>query len=134
VLFVPVLLLSLRWHLNAAVPAAMAFVPSVAMQLMVAMRDAWLVPAALVGSVLVGLVWAVVRPAPGRHGRIMTAAALSPVVFWASYFAGVALHDGALSFSPEIWGGTLAWTGLEMLGLAVLTLKGGSTAGLPHRR
>jgi alanine dehydrogenase len=39
VLFVPVLLLSVRWHLNAAVPAAMAFVPSVAMQLMVAMRD-----------------------------------------------------------------------------------------------
>jgi hypothetical protein len=134
VLFVPVLLLSLRWHLNAAVPAAMAFVPSVAMQLMVAMRDAWLVPAALVGSVLVGLVWAVVRPAPGRHGRIMTAAALSPVVFWAAYFAGVALHDGALSFSPEIWGGTLAWTGLEMLGLAALTVKGGATAGLQHRR
>jgi hypothetical protein len=129
VLFVPVLLLSLRWHVHAAVPAAMALVPSVAMQLMVAMRDAWLVPVALVGSVLVGVVWAGVRPAPDRHVRLMTAAGLCPVVFWAAYFAGVALHDGALSFSPEIWGGTLAWTGLEMLALAVLTLKGGATAG-----
>ena len=129
VLFVPVLLLSLRWRLHAAVPAVMVLVPSVAMQLMVAMRDAWLVPAALVGSVLVGVVWAVVRPAPDRPGRIITAAGLAPVVFWAPYFAGVAMHDGALSFSPEIWGGTLVWTGLEMLGLAVLTLKGGAAAG-----
>ncbi|BAS12424.1 hypothetical protein AHiyo8_07270 [Arthrobacter sp. Hiyo8] len=45
------------------------------------------------------------------------------------YFAGVAVHDGALSFSPEIWGGTLAWTGLEMLALAALTLKIEATAG-----
>lgn len=133
VLFVPVLLLSLRWRLNAAVPAAMALVPSVAMQLMVAMRDAWLVPVAIVGSVLVGVVWAVVRPAPGHQARLMTAAALSPVVFWAAYFAGVALHDGALSFSAEIWGGTLAWTGLEMLGLALLALKGGAPARVQHQ-
>lgn len=122
-LLVPVLLLSLRWRLHPAVPAAMVLVPSVALQLMVAMRDAWLVPVALVGSVLVGVVWAVVRPAPDRPARLMAAVGLAPVVFWAPYFAGVALHDGALSFSPEIWGGTLAWTGLEMLALAALTLK-----------
>ncbi len=128
VLFVPVLLLALRWRLHAAVPAAMALLPSVALQLMVALRDAWLVPVALVGTVLVGVVWAVVRPTPDRHARLMTAIGLSPVVFWAPYFAGVALHDGALSFSPEIWGGTLAWTGLEMLALAVLTLKVRATA------
>ncbi len=83
---------------------------------------------------LVGVVWAVVRPAPGHQARIMTAAALCLVVFWAVYFAGVALHDGALSFTPEIWGGTLAWTGLEMLGLAVLALKGGAPAGVQHLR
>ncbi|UTT70279.1 hypothetical protein NMQ03_03765 [Arthrobacter sp. DNA4] len=122
-LFVPVLLLSLRWRLHPAVPAAMALVPSVALQVMVALRDAWLVPVALVGSILVGAVWAVVRPTPGRPARLMTAAGLTPVVFWAPYFAGVALHDGALSFSPEVWTGTLVWTGLGMLALAALTLK-----------
>ncbi len=53
----------------------------------------------------------------------MIAIALSPVVFWAPYFNGVALRDGALSFSPEIWGGTLAWTGLELLALAARMLK-----------
>lgn len=129
VLFVPVLLLSLRWRLHAAVPAAMALLPCVALQIMVGLRDAWLVPVALVGAVLVGVVWAVVRPNPDRHARLMTAIGLAPVVFWAPYFAGVALHDGALSFSPEIWGGTLAWTGLEMLALAALTLKVRATAG-----
>ncbi|MDQ0756207.1 hypothetical protein [Arthrobacter sp. B3I4] len=129
VLFVPVLLLSLRWRLHPIVPAALVLVPSLGMQLMVAMRDAWLVPAAIVGSVLVGVVWAVARPAPDRPGRLLTAVALSPVVFWAAYFAGVALHDGALSFSPEFWGGTLVWTGIEMLGLALLALKGGATVG-----
>lgn len=135
VLFVPVFLLSLRWRLHAAVPAAMALLPSVALQLMVALRDPWLLPAAVAGAVLVGALWAVVRPEPDRHARLMTAISLSPVVFWAPYFAGVALHDGALSFSPEIWAGTLAWTGLEMLALAALTLKGGRRAiSLPSRR
>ncbi|MFC0458434.1 hypothetical protein ACFFGR_18090 [Arthrobacter liuii] len=122
-LFVPVLLLSLRWRLHAVVPAVMVLVPSVALQIMVALRDAWLLPVAVAGSVLVGAVWAVVRPAPGRPARLMTAAGLSPVVFWAPYFAGVALHDGSLSFSPEVWSGTLVWTGLGMLALAALTLK-----------
>ena len=129
VVFVPVLLLTLRWRLHAVVAATMALVPAVALQVMVALRDAWLVPAALAGAVLVGLVWAVVRPAPDRPARIMAAAALCPVVFWAPYFAGVALRDGALSFSPEVWGGTLVWTGLEMLALAALTLKMGAPAG-----
>lgn len=128
VLFVPVLLLSLRWRLHAAVPAAMALLPSVALQIMVALRDPWLIPAAVAGAVLVGALWAIVRPEPDRHARLMTAISLSPVLFWAPYFAGVALHDGALSFSAEIWGGTLAWTGLEMLALAALTLKGGRPA------
>lgn len=78
VLFVPVLLLSLRWRLHAAVPAAMALLPSVALQIMIALRDAWLVPVALLGAVLVGVVWAVVRPKPDRHARLMTAMGLSP--------------------------------------------------------
>ncbi|WP_284754898.1 hypothetical protein [Arthrobacter sp. efr-133-R2A-120] len=134
VLFLPVLLLSLRWRLHPAVSAAMALLPSIALQIMVALRDAWLVPAALVGAVLVGVLWAVARPEPDRHARLMTAMGLSPVVFWAPYFAGVALHDGALSFSPEIWGGTLAWSGLEMLALAVLTLKVRATAATQFRR
>ncbi|NUP59626.1 MAG: hypothetical protein HOQ06_09145, partial [Pseudarthrobacter sp.] len=69
VVFVPVLLLALRWRLHAVVPAGMALVPAVALQVMVALRDAWLVPAALAGAVLVGAVWAVVRPAPDRPAR-----------------------------------------------------------------
>jgi len=123
VLFVPILLLSLRWRLPAALPAAMTLVPSVALQVMVALRDAWLVPVALAGAVLVGLVWAALRPAPDRPGRLMAAAGLCPVVFWAPYFAGAALRDGSLSFSPEIWSGTLVWAGIAMLALAALSLK-----------
>lgn len=131
VLFVPVLLLSLRWRLHPVLPAAMTLVPSAALQVMVALRDAWLVPVALAGALLVGVVWAVVRPAPDRPGRLMTAAGLSPVVFWAPYFAGAALRDGSLSFSPEIWSGTLVWCGLGMLALAALTLKVRAGTG-PH--
>ncbi|MEW1807307.1 hypothetical protein [Pseudarthrobacter sp. NPDC080039] len=127
-LFVPVLLMSLRWRLHAAVPAAMVLLPSAALQTMVALRDAWLIPAALAGALLVGLVWALVRPAPDRPGRIMAAAGLCPIVFWGPYFAGVAIHDGALSFPPEIWSGTLVWTGLGMLALTALTLKVRGTA------
>ncbi|MDQ0770590.1 hypothetical protein QF031_003339 [Pseudarthrobacter defluvii] len=130
VLFVPVLLLSLRWRLHPVVPAAMVLVPSAALQLMVALRDAWLVPLALAGAVLVGVVWVVLRPAPDRPARLMAAMGLAPVMFWAPYFAGVALHDGSLSFAPEIWAGTLVWAGLGMLALAALVLKV-RAAGVP---
>ncbi|WP_422936325.1 hypothetical protein [Sinomonas sp. P47F7] len=126
-LFVPMLLLSLRWRLAALVPAAMVFVPSAALQVMVALRDPWLLAAAAVGAVLVGLVWLALRPAPDRPGRLVTALALAPMVFWAPYFAAVALHDGALSFSPEVSGGTLVWTGLEMLALTVLARRSGAS-------
>lgn len=136
-LFIPVLLSALRWRLHPAVPAAMVLVPSVALQVMVALRDAWLVPVALAGSVLVGVVWAALRPAPDRPARLLAAAGISPVVFWAPYFAGVSLRDGALSFPPEVWSGTLVWTGLAMLGLAALTLKvrggAGGTQEVPDR-
>ena len=122
-LFVPVLLLSLRWRLHPLVPAAMVLVPSAALQAMVALRDAWLMPVAFAGAVLVAAVWAALRPGPDKPARLMAAAALCPVMFWAPYFAGVALRDGSLSFSPEIWAGTLVWAGLEMLALAALALK-----------
>ncbi|MEA5456853.1 hypothetical protein SPF06_19195 [Sinomonas sp. JGH33] len=122
-LFVPVLLLALRWRLPGVVPAAMAFVPSVALQFMVALRDAWLVPVAAIGAALVGAVWLALRPAPEHPVRLAAALALAPVVFWGPYFAVVAIRDGALSFSPEVWGGILAWTGLEMLALAALALR-----------
>ena len=129
VLFVPVLLLSLRWRLHGAVPAAMVLVPSAALQVMVALRDAWLVPVAFAGAVLVGAVWAALRPSPDRPARLMTAAGLLPIVFWAPYFAGVALRDGSLSFSPEIWAGTLTWAGIGMLALTALALTVRATAG-----
>ena len=132
-LFVPVLLLSLRWRLPALVPAAIVFVPSAALQAMVALRDAWLVLAAGVGAVLVGLVWLALRPRPERPGRLLAGLSLAPVVFWAPYFGAVAVHDGSLSFSPEIWGGILVWTGLELLALSALALRSGraGTAARP---
>ncbi|MDQ4500772.1 hypothetical protein [Sinomonas sp. ASV322] len=123
VLFVPVLLLALRWRLSAVVPAAMVLVPSIALQAMIALRDAWLVPVAAVGAALVGLVWLALRPAPERPVRLAAAVALCPVVFWGPYFAGAAIRDGALSFPPEVWAGTLVWTGLEMLALAALAVR-----------
>lgn len=122
-LFVPTLLLALRWRLHALVPAALAFIPSAALQAMVAFRDPWLIPVAGVGAALVGAAWLALRPAPGRTAHLLGAVALCPVVFWGPYFAGVALRDGALSFSPEIWGGILVWTGIEMLALGALALR-----------
>jgi hypothetical protein len=129
-LFVPILLLASRWRLSAIVPAVLTFVPSVALQAMVAFRDAWLLLVAAVGAALVGIVWLTLRPAPERPARLLIAAALSPVVFWGPYFAGVAFLDGRLSFSPEIWGGILVWTALELLAIAFLVLR--AARPIPH--
>ncbi|WP_369047129.1 hypothetical protein [Sinomonas sp. P10A9] len=123
-LFIPLLLLSVRWRVRAWLAAVLAAVPSVALQAMVAFRDGWLVGAAAVGGLLVGVVWATARPRPERPGRLLTALAIAPVVFWGPYFGAVALRDGALTFSPELWGGMLVWTGLEMLALTALVTVG----------
>ncbi|MGY3567449.1 hypothetical protein [Sinomonas sp. RB5] len=119
-LFVPILLAASRWPVPAAVPALLAFVPSVALQAMVGFRDAWLVLAAAAGAALVGLAWLALRPRPDRAVRLRAAAAIAPPLFWGPYFAGVAWTDGRLSFSPEIWTGILVWTALETLAIAVL--------------
>ncbi|MDR6623165.1 hypothetical protein J2X81_003434 [Sinomonas atrocyanea] len=124
-LFVPILLAASRWRLPALVPALLTFVPSVALQAMVAFRDARLVLAAAVGAALVGLTWLVLRPRPDRPVRLRAAAAVAPPLFWGPYFAAVASADGRLSFSPEIWAGVLVWTALETLAIAAL---------LVHRR
>jgi hypothetical protein len=119
-LFVPIVLVASRWRVPALVPVMLTFVPSAALQAMVGFRDAWLVLAAGAGALLVGLVWLALRPSPGRPGRLLLASAASPPLFWAPYFAGVAWADGQLSFSPEIWGGIIVWTALEMLAIAAL--------------
>lgn len=123
-LFVPLLLLAVRWRVPAWLAAVLVAVPSVALQAMVAFRDGWLVGAAAGGALLVGVVWAIARPSPERAGRLPMALAIAPIVFWGPYFAAVPLRDGALTFSPELWGGMLVWTGLEMLALTALVTIG----------
>ncbi|WP_433876651.1 hypothetical protein [Sinomonas atrocyanea] len=119
-LFVPHLLLASRWRIPAWLAAALAFVPSVALQAMVAFRDPGLVAAAAVGAALVGAVWAAAGPRPGLWGRLMMALAFAPLLFWGTYFASVAMRDGRLTFSTEVWSGIIVWTGLEMLALVAL--------------
>jgi hypothetical protein len=48
-------------------------------------------------------------------------AVLAPMALTAAWFAALAAQSGVW-YPPEIWAGTIVWTGLAGLGLALLVL------------
>jgi len=82
--------------------------------------DAGLAVLGLLGAAAVEGLLAVLRPSPVRRWRLRAFCAAAPVAFWAVYFGGVGVHDGGLGWKPEVWGGTLVWSGLTLLALATV--------------
>jgi hypothetical protein len=82
--------------------------------------DAGLAVLGLLGAVAVEGLLALLGPSPAHRWRLRAFCAAAPVAFWAVYFGGVGLHDGGLGWKPEVWGGTLVWSGLTLLALATV--------------
>jgi hypothetical protein len=119
-LFGPLLFLLRRWQLPAGSAVIVLGVQSVLIQALTGFEDAGLALLGVVGAVAVEALLAALRPSPGARWRLWVFCALAPVVFWGVYFGGIALHDGGLGWTPEVWGGALIWSSLTLLALAMV--------------
>jgi hypothetical protein len=119
-LFGPVLFLLRRWRPPAGAAAVLLATQCLAMQALVGFTDAGLAVLGLLGAAAVEGLLAALRPSPDRPRRLRAFCAAAPVAFWGVYFAGVGVHDGGLGWKPEVWGGALVWSGLTLLGLAMV--------------
>jgi hypothetical protein len=125
-LFAPLLFLLRRWRLPAAAAVVVLGLQSLLMQAVTGFEDVGLAELGLIGAVAVAALLRLVDPSPPALGRLRVFCAVGPVLFWGIYLAGIALKDHGLGWSAEVWGGTLVWSGLTMLGLTLLTGPGAS--------
>ncbi len=118
-LFGPVLLLVWRWRPPVGMITAMLAFQSVLVQASSGFREPSLAALGVAGALGVDALARGVRPwRPGR-GRRLAFAAAAPPLFWGLYLAGIAIRDGGLGWRTEVWSGTLVWTSLVLLGLAL---------------
>lgn len=117
-LFAPVLLLVRRWRPPAGALAGMVAVQSLLMQGTIGFRDPLLAGLGALGALAVEGLWWALHPEGGPRRRLAFAG-LAPPLFWGTYMAGIAIRDGGLGWGVEFWSGTLVWSGLTLLGLAL---------------
>jgi hypothetical protein len=117
----PLLLLLRRWRPPAGTATVLTTVPA----LLLSAIDSFARPALVLAALVSGLVTDVcvrrLRPAPDRRAAVRLVAVLSPMVLSSAWFAALSVTTGVW-YPPEIWAGTIVWTGLAGLGLALLVL------------
>jgi hypothetical protein len=119
-LFGPLLFLLRRWRPPTGSVAIVLGVQCLLMQALTGFSDAGLATLGLIGAAAVEGLLAVLRPSPTRRWRLRAFCAVTPAVFWGVYLAGIYLNDGGLGWKAEVWGGALVWSGLTLLGLAMV--------------
>jgi hypothetical protein len=119
-LFAPLLFLLRRWRLPIGAAVVVLGLQSLLMQALTGFQDVGLAELGLIGAVEVAVLLRLLDPSPLTLGRLRVFCAVGPVLFWGIYFAGIGLKDHGLGWSSEVWGGTLAWSGLTMLALTLL--------------
>jgi hypothetical protein len=131
-LFGPLLLLLRSWALPRGAAFLVLGLQCVLMQSQTGFNDSGLALLGVVGAVAVEVLLLVVRPSPDDLGRLRIFFLLAPTVFWGVYVLGILAADGHLGWKAELWGGSLVWSGLTMLGLATLASLA-TVAPLPPR-
>ncbi|MEO9044929.1 MAG: hypothetical protein ABI352_07910 [Candidatus Dormibacter sp.] len=132
-LFVPMLLLARRFRVTAPMAATVMGVQIVLLQALQGFNDPGLLALGLVGTAMVCVAVAMIRPAPSRRAALLIFAGIAPPLFWGVFLLGVGLHDHGLGWKPELWGGGLAWSALSVLGVAwALTAAPVLHAGRQH--
>jgi hypothetical protein len=120
VLFGPLLFLLRRWNSPPGAIIVVIGTQSVAMAGLTGFNDPWIMALGLIGAGVVEALARVLRPAPGRLIALRAFCVVAPATFWAVYLTGAAIADGGLGWTPEIWGGAVAWSALTLLGLSLV--------------
>ena len=117
----PLLLVLRRWRPPAGTATVLVTVPALLSSALEGFARPLLVVAALVAGLVTDVLVRVLRPAPDRRAAVRVVAVLAPMALTAAWFAALAVQVGVW-YPPEIWAGTIVWTGLAGLGLALLVL------------
>jgi hypothetical protein len=120
-LFGPLLLLLRSWPLPGGAVVLAIGVQCVLVQGLTGFDDPGLAVLGVVGAAAVEGLARLIRPDPQDHRRLRLFFLLAPPLFWGVYVVGILSADHHLGWKAEVWGGSLVWTGLVMLGLAVLS-------------
>lgn len=116
----PAVILLRRWDLPSGSLLLTAGVQLVLIQAVTGFAEPRLVVLGLAGTLAVEALLRILRPSATAPGRLRAFAAAAPVALWGVWLGGIALDDGALGWPPEVWGAALVWSGLTLLGLALL--------------
>ena len=117
----PLLLVLRRWRPPIGTATVLTTVPALLLSAIDSFERPALVLAALVAGLVTDALVRRLRPAPDRRTAVRLVAALSPMLLSAAWFAALSTTTGVW-YPPEIWAGTIVWTGLAGLGLALLVL------------
>jgi hypothetical protein len=120
VLFGPLLFLLRRWDPPPGAILAVIGTQAVAMAGLEGFEDPGLVVLGLIGAGVVEAAARALRPSPRRLVALRAFCVLAPASFWAVYLGGAAIADGGLGWPAEIWGGSIAWSALTLLGLSLV--------------
>lgn len=118
----PLLLLARRW--DVPVGSTTVLYALVGVPMAVLLGDALLEPVAptaamLAAGVLTDGAVAWLRPGPGRPQGARRLGLLAPIILWGTNLGALAVAPG-ITWSPELWSGTVVMTALLGLGLALL--------------
>ena len=117
----PLLLVLRRWRPPAGTATVLITVPALLLSAIDSFERPALVLAALVAGLVTDALVHRLRPAPDRRAAVRLVAVLSPMVLSSAWFAALSVTTGVW-YPPEIWAGTIVWTGLAGLGLALVVL------------
>lgn len=128
----PLLLLARRWYLPPGTTTMLYVMVGAPMALL--LGDAVLAPmlptiAMLVAGLLTDVVIAVQRPGPDRPTAAWWLGVLAPALLWPLNLAALAIGPG-LTWSVELWSGTVLMAALVGFGLALLAFP----PALPQQR
>jgi len=120
VLFGPLLFLLHRWDPPPGAMLTVIGTQAVAMAGLEGFEDPAMVLVGLLAASVVEAAARRLRPSPTRLLALRAFCVLAPAGFWAVYLAAAATADGGLGWPAEIWGGSIAWSALTLLGLSLV--------------
>lgn len=121
IVMAPLLLMLRRWRLPFGSCAFLFGLVAAVIQGINAFTKPELIGAAVAGGLLADVASAALKPSTDKPNALRAFAALAPVALWGTYTATLAVTDGIV-WAPELWAGSIMWTGLVGLGLSLLIL------------
>ncbi|MGH8932613.1 MAG: hypothetical protein ACRDZO_18810 [Egibacteraceae bacterium] len=118
-LVAPVLLMASRWRLPLGVATTLFTVMATLLGAVDGWSRPWLPVAAAAAGLATDLLVRRLAPSAERPAAFWAVGFVAPLLLWVPWFTATALTEG-ITWSVDLWSGTLAWTALLGLALSML--------------